>query len=87
MGLLNFWCLIVQVCVETGGSVTSWVRSDAHNREVGGVDGSRHLSGAAVDVVFDRPEGRVRAVERWQQAGLEVVLEESHVHVELSGSG
>jgi uncharacterized protein YcbK (DUF882 family) len=63
-------------------SVTSWLRSRKHNEQVGGVTNSRHLLGLAVDVVLDdttqTAEFRVLAI----QLGLQVIIEEDHVHVQ-----
>jgi uncharacterized protein YcbK (DUF882 family) len=72
--------------------VTSFVRSAAHNAEVGGAAGSKHLRGEAADIVFPGspsswPMARVRAAV--QRAGLRLRDERyqtrgtgAHLHIE-----
>jgi uncharacterized protein YcbK (DUF882 family) len=44
-----------EYCRLTTASVTSWIRSQQHNAHVGGATHSRHLTGLAVDVIYDDP--------------------------------
>jgi len=53
MNLAEFTTAVVQYCMATGGSVTSWIRTPKRNASVGGTPSSRHLTGMAVDVVYD----------------------------------
>lgn len=67
----------------TGGSVTSWRRTEDHNRKVGGVPDSPHLQGLAVDVVYDLPA--VDATSRGdlaRQLGLALIIEHDHDHLQ-----
>jgi len=63
-------------------SVTSWIRSRAHNSNLGGVSDSRHLLGLAVDIVLDdnreTADFRIHAVS----LGLQVIHEPDHLHVQ-----
>lgn len=58
--------------------VTSWYRDAARNAAVGGVPGSRHLRGLAVDVVAADPS---RAARAFRASGLYVLDERDHLHV------
>ena len=64
-------------------SVTSWIRSEKRNKEVGGVVNSYHLFGLAVDVVLDNPADKGRFIKAAQQLGLDAIDEGDHVHVEV----
>jgi len=48
-------CNVLPLCASTGGTVTSWIRSAGRNARVGGCLHSKHLTGDAVDVVYDGP--------------------------------
>lgn len=64
--------------------VTSWWRSPAHNREVGGEPFSQHLVGLAFDVVGP---GSVRVAQRWREAGGVAVQTPTHVHLQVWPAG
>lgn len=70
-----------------GGNVTSWDRNAAHNKQVGGVGNSYHLTGRAFD---STPPGGMKMAE-WHQElkakypGWDVINEGDHVHVEPPG--
>lgn len=53
MNLAEFATAVVQYCMATRGSVTSWIRTPERNIAIGGTPSSRHLTGMAVDVVYD----------------------------------
>ncbi len=61
--------------------LTSWCRSIAYNRAVGGVEGSRHISCMAVDMVVSEKKEK-RFVERARSLGFHVLVEADHVHLE-----
>jgi len=62
------------------GTVTSWWRSSARNRAVGGVPRSLHLYGLAIDYV--PPRGQWQAdTAAFKRAGLRVINETDHLHV------
>jgi len=50
---VTFVHLVIPIIEEFGGSITSFFRSATHNKAVGGVADSDHLSGKAIDVVLD----------------------------------
>lgn len=59
-----------------GTTVTSWYRTPMHNDEVGGMVGSAHLIGWAVDLVPVTPAIEARARELFPT----VVNEGNHLH-------
>lgn len=67
-----------------GATVTSWDRNAGHNKNVGGVGNSYHLTGQAFDSV--PPKGT--SMSQWQAElkkrapGWDVINEGDHVHVE-----
>lgn len=65
-------------------SVTSWQRTRSHNAEVGGADQSQHLLATAWDVAG---AGQNTFAARARDAGLVVVDEGTHVHVQLYPRG
>lgn len=70
-----------------GETVTSTRRSPAHNKAVGGVPNSYHLTGRARDSV-PPPGMSMNEYARRLQAlnpGLEVINEGNHVHMEPRG--
>jgi hypothetical protein len=52
----NWWRVpmaVLPLCDAFGGSVTSYFRTEAHNLQVGGVGSSRHVTGEAMDVLWE----------------------------------
>lgn len=66
------------------GSCISWFRSDEHNEELPGhVDNSLHRCGCAMDVQFLTVREKNDFAAECQQLGLEVVVKNTVVHVEM----
>lgn len=65
-------------------SVSSWWRSPAENRQVGGDPYSQHLLGLGVDLVVEDAQ---LAVTSLTQFGLVALNEGSHVHVQRFAAG
>ena len=64
--------------------MTSGRRTPEGNRLVGGVPGSAHLTGKAVD--YDGPNlNRLAAEARGKFPGAKVMIHDGHVHVEGNG--
>lgn len=81
VGLVLLVALIVRglAMTITGARVTSWYRTPWHNVEVGGLAGSAHLLGWAVDLTPVTP-----AVEAQARAAFPVVVNEGdHIHASV----
>jgi len=81
MTIGEFTEAVIIYCSLTGGSVTSFGRTEKHNKTVGGVKDSDHLYWRAMDVVYDEPvsvEGRKEIAERH---GLFLLIEAAHDHL------
>jgi len=67
-------------------SVTSWYRTTHHNVAVGGCPHSKHLSGDAVDVVYDPGVHQwptLGTLQEWCRVlGYRVIREATHDHFE-----
>ncbi len=87
MPVLVFLRLVLELLLKYGGSVTSWVRSVDHNASVGGEATSQHLAGLAVDAVFGDPGAREAFVKEAAAAGLHLLEEADHVHVQALPKG
>ena len=63
-------------------TASSWCRTPEHNRRVGGVPNSKHLTCEAVDVVGDGASlaqlGRAA-----QKVGLKVIPYSNHIHIQV----
>lgn len=66
------------------GAMTSGRRTPRGNADVGGVPGSKHLTGDAVD--YDGPDlNALMAEARAKFPGAKVMIHKGHVHVEGEG--
>ena len=82
MSQLEFAAATLALCTDYRCSVTSWIRTVTHNHAVGGVTNSLHISGLAADLVLDNPLDRPRLMIAARAAGLDVVDEHTHIHIE-----
>ena len=76
------------ICVLYDGSVTSWGRTEKRNGRVGGVPQSWHLwsrGALAYDLAFDSDEQKREAFIALERLGYEVLMYDSHLHVEPRG--
>lgn len=85
MGLSEFCYLVVVLCLRWQMSVTSWVRSFDHNRDVGGNDNSLHLWGLAVDVVPDNWDNIDEILRDIKSVGLHYLVHKGHIHIQSRG--
>ena len=72
------------------GRVTSTYRSPAHNRRVGGVRGSYHLSGRAIDIARRPGVSHWQIAAAYRSAGynlIESLDEGDHSHFAFGGPG
>lgn len=71
-------------CYTHGGSITSWGRSLAHNKLVGGVSGSSHRFFKGADVVYDTSKtyNEVSRIEYARRLGLKLIAEGDHDHLQ-----
>ncbi len=80
---MSFYRRLKSYCSSTGASVTSFGRTPKHNREVGGLDESYHLSWLAADVVYDVPGPTyAQRLVMARHVGLELVHGDEHDHLE-----
>lgn len=63
-------------------SITSWGRSEKHNRMVGGAANSKHLVWLAVDVVLDDSGEAADFIRDAKILGLWTLDEGDHIHVQ-----
>jgi hypothetical protein len=72
-----------------GATVTSGLRSPAHNAQVGGVPNSAHLTGQARDIVPppNMTLAQLGADIQRRVPGAKVLVEKDHVHVQWRGVG
>jgi uncharacterized protein YcbK (DUF882 family) len=82
MKLTDFVCLIYALCKIYNASVTSWLRSPAHNKMVGGVANSKHLEGLAVDINVDDPTNRDPLINAARTLKLRAFWDKDHIHIE-----
>lgn len=85
MTIEQFAAALHALCHPYGGSITSWGRTNRHNRYVGGVEGSPHIWWLGADVVWDKLPalGELQVLAR--SLGLMIVREGSHDHVQPWG--
>ena len=79
---LDFFVSLMAYCYATRASVTSYGRTAARNRDVGGTETSYHLQWLAADVVYDVPMVKATKDRIAGRFGLEVIEESDHDHVE-----
>ena len=82
MDPFSFGARVFALCFKHQGSISSWGRTEKHNKNVGGVDNSYHLLWMGCDVVLDdmiqNPAFEVDAGE----LGLKAILEGDHYHLQ-----
>jgi hypothetical protein len=81
----EFTDALVTYCLLTGASVTSGIRSRAHNAAVAGVAGSAHLYGLAADVIYDAPHTAAMLDSVAARTGLRRLSEADHDHLQPLG--
>ena len=85
MTLTEFVLAVDRYRILTNASVTSWFRTADHNKAVGGVERSPHLTGLGVDVVYDADteDPKTRVLTGFI-LGLKVISENDHDHIQPS---
>jgi uncharacterized surface protein with fasciclin (FAS1) repeats len=79
---LTFATNVLAIAKRYAMSVTSWGRTEAHNKAVGGVADSQHLKWLAVDVVLDAGVNHTEFVNAVEESGLMPIDEGTHVHIQ-----
>lgn len=81
----TFYAFCEALCRIHNASETSGYRTRQRNTAVGGATRSRHLEGAARDLVLDENTvaNRVALVRDAQKLGLWALDEDTHVHVHI----
>ncbi len=82
MNPVEFACALIAYCFATKGSVTSWGRTESHNRHVGGVPHSKHQTFQAADVVYDHRPPLATARRRAAALGIKLLRESDHDHLQ-----
>jgi len=77
----EFYDALFVYCSLMGASTTSSIRSEVHNKKVGGVLHSAHIFGLGADVVYDSPVADV-AEARARRLGLKLIREGDHDHLQ-----
>ncbi|KKM75465.1 hypothetical protein LCGC14_1389870 [marine sediment metagenome] len=85
MTYIEFCVAIKTLALHANFSVTSWWRSHERNRKVGGVSGSWHLSGRAIDLIPDSDMDKAKIIKMAVGHALEVIDEGDHLHIEPKG--
>ena len=85
MDLSNFAVMIFALLFKHHGSVSSWGRTEKHNKDVGGVPNSYHLLWASCDVVLDVNGPDTGFVSDCQLMGLRAIWEGDHYHLQPLG--
>jgi hypothetical protein len=82
MDPFDFAVRVFALCFKHQGSVSSWGRTEKHNKIVGGVDNSFHLLWTGLDVVLDdmvkNPAFEIDA----DYFDLKAILEGDHYHLQ-----
>ena len=63
-------------------SITSWIRSEARNKKVGGAARSHHLDGTAVDLVLDDKTQAPALIAAAAALGINAIDEKDHLHLQ-----
>jgi hypothetical protein len=85
MDISEFLLGVFILCGRHNGSVTSWIRTEEHNKLVGGVPYSYHLMGMGCDVVLDEMVKNERFEEDAKHLQLDPILEGDHYHLQPLG--
>lgn len=65
--------------------ITSWCRCPDYNKQEGGVSGSSHLDGEAVDMFCTHSNDRYRKVDALMRAGFKrIILYSDCIHTDIS---
>lgn len=86
MTMLQFLQVAIILAQRYNCSVTSWFRTPARNKRVGGHPNSAHIGGFALDLVPDNPASKAALIDDAHEAGLDAVDEGHHVHIEVDPS-
>ena len=63
-------------------SVTSWGRTQKHNKAVGGVDDSHHLRWLGIDVIIDENKKNLKFEKDCDRMGIRALWEVDHYHLQ-----
>lgn len=82
MDAVSFATLVLTLRTRFPFSITSWGRTEKHNKDVGGHVNSRHLTFEAVDTVLDDPKQKAEMIAVAQRLGLKTVDESECLHLQ-----
>lgn len=72
-------------CSITRGSVTSYGRTEHHNKAIGGVKHSAHRYWVGADIVYDDVVDLETAIQTAARCGLKLIREDDHDHLQPLG--
>jgi hypothetical protein len=79
---IEFAKIVLDACIEYNGSITSWKRTALHNKAVGGVPTSKHITGFAFDIVCDKKTDEPKLIHGLLESDFKAFFDKDHVHVE-----
>lgn len=82
MDFTAYFISVICLLYKYHGSVSSWGRTEKHNKDVGGVPGSLHLLWLGCDVVLDVNEKNLEFEKDAQLMGFTALWETNHYHLQ-----
>lgn len=87
MDPFTFVARVFALCFKHRGSISSWGRTEKHNKDVGGVPDSYHMIWIGCDVVLDVMEKNEKFESDAGELGLKAILEGDHYHLQPAKQG
>lgn len=81
--MAEFFNAVLSLAARFNFSTSSWIRTEKHNRVVGGSEDSLHLLGLAMDVVLDPGEDKEAFIRMARRLGLIVIDGTTYIHLQV----
>lgn len=85
MDFVSFLIGVIFLCYKHRASVSSWGRTEKHNKDVGGVEDSYHLIWCGCDVVLDLNAANPSFERDARKMGFNPIWEKDHYHLQPLG--